>query len=176
MDRFVFLDESSTNTTLTPRFARAPKGARANDQAPRNYPHNTTLVAAVTPSGISASMTLPGSLDGLAFGTFVEHVLVPTLQPGQIVFLDNLSVHKRRACRTLIENAGCQLHFLPTYSPDLNPIEHIFSKVKGRLRRLSARTDEALQAAITDALATITSADATHCFIHCGYVVEHQPL
>lgn len=175
-DQFVFVDESSTTVTATPRYARAPKGERAHGSAPRNYAHNTTLVAALSPTGIAAAMTLPGALDGLAFVAYVEHVLVPALHPGQIVLLDNLSVHKRRDIQALIEEADCQLRFLPTYSPDFNPIEPVFSKLKERIRRLSARTDETLQAAIADALTTITPSDAWRCFRHCGYDVENQSL
>ena len=167
----VFVDESSANTTLTPRFGRAPRGERADGTAPRNYRHNTTLVAALNPSGIQAAMTLEGALNSDAFAAYVEHCLVPTLTPGQIVILDNLSVHKRADIRARIEQAGCTLLFLPAYSPDLNPIEQAFSKLKTLLRRAQARTQEALEAAIAAALAAISPSDATSFYRDAGYRV-----
>lgn len=166
-DRVVFLAASSPHTTLTPRSARAPNGERANGQAPRNNAHTTTL---------GAVLTLPAALDGRAFVTFVAQILGPTLPPGQIVFLENLRVPIRRGGRALIEQAGGHLHFRPTSSPDCNPIEHIFSTVKERLRRLSACTDETRQAALTEALATLSSTDAAHGCAHCRSAVEHQPF
>lgn len=171
---FVFLDESSANVTLTPRYARAPQGQRAHGQTPRNYGQNTTLVAAVTPHGLQAPMTLLGALNSEVFAAYVQTFLLPTLHPGQVVICDNLSVHKRADIRALIEGAGCQFIFLPPYSPDFNPIEFIFSKLKERLRRLAARTQDALEAAIADALATITAQDVRHCFRHCGYPLSDQ--
>ena len=175
-DRFVFVDESSANITLTPRSARAPKGERAHGAVPRNYRHNTTLVAALTPTGLQAPMTLAGPLDSDAFAAYVQQVLVPTLQPGQVVILDNLSVHKRTDIRSLIEQARCSRVFLPAYSPDFSPIEQAFSKLKTALRRAQARTQEALEAAIAEALATISATDATHWFRHAGYPLKGQPL
>ncbi len=172
--QLIFLDETSTNTCLTPRYARAPQGQRAHGTAPRNHEHNTTLVAALTPTGVQAPMTLLGALDRDAFAAYVRHVLVPTLTPGQVVVCDNLSVHKRADIRTLIAQAGCDLLFLPAYSPDYNPIELVFAKLKERLRRLAARTQDALEAAIADALATISARDARHCFRHCGYSRGNQ--
>lgn len=121
-------------------------------------------------------MTLDGALDSDAFAAYVEHVLVPTLQPGQIVILDNLSVHKRTDIRSLIEQAKCSLVFLPAYSPDFSPIEQAFSKLKTALRRTQARTREALEAAIAEALATISATDASHWFRHAGYPLKGQPL
>ena len=170
----IFLDETGVNTCLTPRYARAPKGQRAHGSAPRNHEHHTTLVAALTPTGVQAAMTLVGALDSDAFAAYVRHVLVPTLIPGQVIVCDNLSVHKRADVRTLIEAAGCDLLFLPAYSPDFNPIEAVFAKLKERLRRLGARTQDALEAAITDAVATVSAQDARHCFRHCGYPVGNQ--
>lgn len=174
--QFVFVDESSANITLTPRYARAPHDERAHGSVPRNYRHNTTLVAALTPAGIQAPMTLEGALDGDAFTCYVQQLLVPSLQPGQLVILDNLSAHKGPAIRTLLEQAGCQLLFLPAYSPDFTPIEQAFSKLKTALRRAQARTQEALEAAIAAALTTITAVDASNFFQHCGYDLTGQPL
>ena len=173
-NRFVFLDESSANVTLTPGYARAPKGQRAHGQAPRNYGENTTLVAAVTPQGIQAPMTVRGAMNSDLFAAYVRTFLLSTLRPGQMVICDNLSVHKRADIRALIEGVGGQFIFLPPYSPDFNPIELVFSKLKERLRRLAARTQEALEVAIAEALATISVADVVHCFRHCGYPVSDQ--
>jgi transposase len=131
-------------------------------------------VAAVTPTGLQAPMTLLGALDSDAFAVYVREILRPTLTPGAIVILDNLSVHKRADIRALFDAAGCTLIFLPPYSPDFNPIELIFSKLKTRLRRLAARTQEALDDAITEALRSISPQDAAHCFRHCGYAVTDQ--
>jgi transposase len=175
-DRFVFVDESSANRTLTPRYARAPSSERASGSVPRNYQHNTTIVAALTPDGIQAAMTLEGALDSDAFAAFVAQVLVPALRPGQVVILDNLSVHKRADIRTLIEQANCELLFLPAYSPDFTPIEQAFSKLKAALRRVQARTQDALETAIGAALATISATDARHWFHHAGYQLLGQPL
>lgn len=176
LEQFVFIDESSANITLTPRYARAPRGQRAPGSAPRNYQHNTTLVAALTPRGIQTPMTLEGAIDSDAFAAYVEQVLRTTLRPGQIVICDNLSVHKRADIRSAIEAAGCTLLFLPAYSPDFNPIEQAFSKLKAFLRRAEARTPEALEAAIGEALNTITATDARHWFAHAGYPLPSQPL
>lgn len=159
---------------MVPRYGRAPKGKRAHGTTPRNYRHNTTLVAALTPDGLQAPMTLLGPLDSDAFAAYVRAILTPLLRPGQIVICDNLSVHKRADIRRLIEAAHCHLFFLPPYSPDYNPIELVFAKLKERLRRLAARTQDALEAAIAEALATITDADARACFRHCGYRLIDQ--
>ncbi len=174
--RFVFVDESHANVTLTPRYARAPKGQRAHGSAPRNYQHATTIVAALTPQGMAAPMTLAGALDSDAFAAYVQQVLLPILQPGQIVILDNLSVHQRADIRALIEGAGCELRFLPAYSPDFTPIEQAFSKLKDGLRRIQARTHDALEDAIAATLSTITPTDAQHWFRHAGYDMNRQPL
>jgi len=172
----VFIDETRSNTTLTPRFARAPRGDRADGTAPRNYRHNTTLVAALNPYGIQAAMTLEGALNSDAFAAYVQHILIPTLRPGQVVILDNLSVHHRVDIRTMVEQAGCTLVFLPSYSPDFNPIEQAFSTLKTLLRRAQARTQEALEAAIAAALAAISPGDATSFYHDAGYQVARQPL
>ena len=119
---FVIVDESGTNLNLTPRYARAPRGARAYGQIPRNTPKNTTLIASLTLAGMGPAMTLEGATDTAAFVAYVEQVLAPALRPGQIVVLDNLSVHKSEQVRTLIEARGAQLWYLPAYSPDLSPI------------------------------------------------------
>jgi transposase len=167
--RFVFLDETSTATNLTRRYARARGSARAFGYAPRNYGRRTTLLAALTTDGVPAPLLLEGAVDTAAFVAYLAQVLVPTLQPGQIVILDNLSGHRAVAARQAIEAAGCTLHFLPTYSPDFNPIELAFAKLKTALRTAAARTQAALDAAITEALDAITQAEAHAWFRHCGY-------
>ena len=165
----IVVDESRTNLHLTPRMARAPRGQRAYGSVPRNTPPNTTLIASLTTEGIGPSLVLDGGVDTSAFVVYIEQILAPTLRPGQIVVLDNLSVHKNPQVQTLIAARGCHLWFLPTYSPDLSPIELAFAKVKEALRRAKARTREALEDAIASAIDTITAADAQAFFKHCGY-------
>ncbi|MGA7670138.1 MAG: IS630 family transposase, partial [Nitrolancea sp.] len=155
-----------------PRSAWAPHDERAHGSAPRNYDHNTTLVAALTPTGLQAPMTLDGAMNSDAFAAYVERFLVPSLRPGQIVICDNLSVHKRADIPRLVAAKHCTLIFLPAYSPDFNPIEQAFSKLKTALRRAQARTQETLEAAIAAALETITTTDAINFFIDAGYALS----
>lgn len=171
---FVILDECGCNLDLTPRYARAPRGERAHDSAPRNTPLNTTVIATLTSEGMGAAMLLDGATDTAAFLSYCEQVLVPGLRPGQIVVMDNLSAHKNQRVRDLIEGAGCALWYLPPYSPDLSPIELAFSKLKEMIRRAKARTREALDDAIASALQQITPTDADGYFTHCGYGVTAQ--
>lgn len=173
--RLVFLDETGTTTAMTRRRARAPRGQRAYDTVPRNRGTVTTLIAALTASGMSAGMTIDGSTTAQVFCTYLERVLIPTLTPGQIVIADNVAAHKSSRARELIEAAGCRLEFLPAYSPDLNPIEEAFSKLKTHLRAVTARTHQALDAAIDQAMRSITATDAAGWFRHAGYQVNHQP-
>jgi transposase len=165
----VFVDEAGSHIALTPLYGRAPKGQRATESVPRNRGKKTTLIASLSLEGIGASMIIEGAANGVAFEASVEHILVPRLVKGQIVVMDNLRVHKSARVRQLIEERGCQLLFLPAYSPDFSPIEEAFSKVKASLRRIKARTPEALQEALTQALLTVTSQDAHGWFEHCGY-------
>jgi transposase len=165
----VIVDESGTNLNLTPRYARAPCGQRAYGQVPRNTPPNTTLIAALTMSGMGPAMVMSGATDTAAFEVYVTHFLAPSLRPGQIVVMDNLSAHKSRRVQEVIAARGCELWYLPSYSPDLSPIEEAFSKLKALLRRAQARTYEALETAIAMALDQITAADARGYFGHCGY-------
>jgi transposase len=168
--RLVVVDESGSNIALTPLYARAPKGQRAHGSVPRNRGKNTTLLASLSLAGIGASMIIEGAVNTVAFEAYVEHILAPSLSAGQIVVMDNLSVHKGERVRQLIEARGCQLLFLPAYSPDYSPIEETFSKLKAFLRRVGARTHEALQEAIGHGLQTVTAQDALGWFTHCGYV------
>lgn len=165
----VVLDETRATTTMTRRYARAPGGQRARGSVPRNQGTGTTLIAALTTSGITAAMTLPGALDTAAFLVFLEEVLCPSLRPGQVVVLDNLSVHKVPAAERVIASVGCRLLFLPSYSPDFSPIENAFAQVKSFLRSVGARTQEALDEAISSALNRVTAADAHAYFRHAGY-------
>lgn len=166
---FVFVDESGTHLALSPRYAWAPRGQRAPGRVPRNWAKNTTLVAGLSLAGIQAPWTIAGAMDTDAFAVYVDQVLGPTLQPGQTVFIDNLSVHKAARIRAAIEACGCRLVFLPAYSPDLNPIEPAFSKIKAILRRVAARTREALLDGIERAVGAVTPADALGWFQHAGY-------
>ena len=165
----VFVDETSTNISLTRKYGRAPKGERAIGKVPRNWGSPTTLVAGLSGKGVGAPMMLEGAMDTAAFVVYVREVLAPELSPGQVVVMDNLSVHKARAVEELIEARGCQLLFLPAYSPDLSPIELAFSKIKEFLRAAGARTQAALEEAIAQAIETVTAADAEGFFRHCGY-------
>ncbi len=167
--RFVWVDETGSHRGLTPRYSRAPRGRRAHGTAPRNGGTNRTLVAALAPDGMGPGLLFEGAVDGARFVGYVRHVLAPTLRPGQIVALDNLRAHHHQEVRAAIEARGAELWFLPAYSPDLNPIEEGFSKLKAHLRRAEARTDEALSAAIWDGLATVTPDDARGWYRHAGY-------
>ena len=167
--RWVWVDEFGSNTGLTRHFARAPRGERAHASAPGNHGSNRTTIASLTLAGMGPGLILDEAMTTRGFEAYVQHVLAPTLQPGQIVGLDNLRQHKSAHVRDLIEACGASIWFLPTYSPDFNPIEEAFSKVKTLLRSAAARTHEALVAAIWAALAAVTPADAHGYFAHAGY-------
>lgn len=141
---------------------------------PRNQGKNTTFVAALTPGGLQAPWTIEGAMDTAAFERYVEEVLGPTLRPGQVVVLDNLSVHKADSIRQAITARGCELLFLPAYSPDFTPIEQAFSKVKAILRGLGARARETLLEAIRLAVDAITPDDAFAWFTNSGYALPAQ--
>ncbi len=155
---------------MTPLYARAPRGERARGSVPRNRGKNTTLIAALSLDGMGAAMILEGSANATASELYVEQVLAASLQAGQIVVMDNLQAHKGARVRQVIEAKGCQVLFLPGYSPDFSPIEEAFSKLKTALRR--AR--EALEEAISQALLTITAQDAHGWFQHCGYLLSSE--
>ena len=173
-DHLVFIDECGSNIALTPLYARAPKGERARGSVPRNRGKNTTLIAALSLEGMGAALILEGSANTTAFELYIEQILAPNLHAGQIVVMDNLQAHKSARVKQAIEAKGCQLLFLPGYSPDLSPIEEAFSKLKTALRRAEARTREALQEAIGQALLTITAQDAQGWFQHCGYLIPQE--
>jgi transposase len=157
--------------------ARAPKGKRAYAKVPRNRGKNQTLIVAITLEGAmveEAAMIIEGATNAEVFEFYVEHFLGPTLEVGQVVIMDKLSAHRTERVRELIEERGADLVFLPSYSPDYNPIEEAFSKIKGLLRKAGARTKEELIEAIAQALSAVTPEDAEGWFRHCGYNVEDQ--
>jgi transposase len=168
-ERLVFVDESSTNIAMVPRYARSPKGRRAFGKAPRNWGKNVTLISSITTEGMGPSMSILGSSDTQSFGLYMRKILAPSLKSGQIVLMDNLSVHKAGWVRDLIERKGCRLWLLPSYSPDMNPIEEVFSKAKNLIRKAKARTLEALFAVTARALEAISEEDARGFFEDCGY-------
>jgi transposase len=165
----IFIDETSTHTALTRRRARAPRGERAVGRTPRNHGPNVTLLAALTSAGIGPAWAITGAVDGAAFAAYATRVLAPSLRPGQVVVLDNLSAHKGTDARTAVEAVGCRLLFLPAYSPDFNPIELAFAKVKERLRAAAERTPVGLLAATAAAIDAVTVADARACYAPCGF-------
>jgi transposase len=174
--RLVFVDESGFHTSMDRLRSRAPKGERAYGKVPRNRGKNTTLIASMSLRGMGESMCIRGATDAEAFEVYVEHFLAPTLCEGQVVVLDKLGAHRTQRVRELIEGRGAELVFLPSYSPDLNPIEEAFSKIKNILRKVGARTHEALLEAMRGALCEVTPWDAAGWFDHCGYEVEVQYL
>ena len=167
--RLVFVDEMGTNTSLAPLYAWAPKGERARCEVPRNRGKNTTLLASMTAEGMGSCLAVVGSTTKAVFEAYLERVLAPTLRPGQVVVMDNLASHKGEKVRELIEGRGCELLYLPPYSPDFNPIEEAFSKVKALVRKARTRTREALVEALGAALDAVTARDARGFLEHCGY-------
>lgn len=163
------IDECGSNINLTRRYARARRGVRAVGSVPRNTPPNTTLIASLTLHGLGPSMLLEGATDRLAFEAYIEHVLVPSLRPGQIVLLDNLSAHHSKRVEQLITARGCELWFLPSYSPDFSPIEQAFAKLKSGWRKAGARSVEELYEVVSTSLPSISAADARGFFTNCGF-------
>jgi transposase len=174
--RLVFVDEMGTNTSLSPVYAWAKKGQRALCSVPRNRGKNTTVLSSMSVRGMGPSLTVEGATTSAVFEAYVDQVLAPTLRKGQVVVIDNLSAHKGERIRELIEERGCELIYLPSYSPDFNPIEEAFSKIKGLVRKAEARTKEALLEAIGWALSAVTTDDARGFFEHCGYRMSVQSL
>jgi transposase len=172
LHRFKFIDESGINLAMTRLYGRAPRGERVVGSAPQNYGQNVTLLGAPSCTGIEAVMTIEGATDADVFRAYVHEVLCPTLREGDTVVADNLSAHKAAGVQEAIAATGARLLYLPPYSPDLNPIEPCWSEIKTFLRAAKARTREALDAAVTRALATVTESDARAWFAHCGYVLH----
>jgi transposase len=173
----VFVDESGLHTSMMRLRARAPKGQRAYGKVSRNRGKNQTLIASITlKGGMGQAMTIEGSTNKEVFETYVEHFLAPELQKGQVVVMDNLGAHRPDRVKELIEERGAELVYLPPYSPDLNPIEEAFSKIKNIVRKFGARAREALVEAIAEALSAVTSQDAAGWFAHAGYWPQDQYL
>ena len=174
--RLVFVDEMGVHTSLAPLYGYSAKGERVRLRVPRNRGPNTTLLAAMTLDGMGETMAVEGSTNQEVFEAYMEYALAPTLQAGEVVILDNLSAHKPARVRELVEEQGCQLIYLPAYSPDFNPIEEAFAKIKGILRRAGARTKDALVDVLGEALSAISVQDARGYFEHAGYRLRAQPL
>src|SRR3712207_6310932 len=175
----VFVDEMGTHTSLAPVYAYAPVGERAFCtffKIPRNRGKNTTLLASLCQEGIGPSMAVEGATTSRVFETYVERLVAPALRPGQVVVMDNLGAHRPKRVRQLIEERSCELLYLPSYSPDLNPIEEALSKIKHILRKIAARTKESLIEAMGRALAALSPQDVRGFFVHCGYRTPAQQL
>jgi transposase len=175
-ERLVFVDEMGAHTSLAPLYGYSRKGERVHLQVPRNRGTNTTLLASMTLGGMGETMAVEGSTNREVFEAYVEHVLAPTLEAGKVVVMDNLSSHKPARVKELIEGRGCELIYLPAYSPDLNPIEEAFRKLKGMLRRAGARTKDALVEALGEAISAVSAQDAQGYFEHAGYRPQAQLL
>lgn len=172
--KLVFVDESGTYLNMSRACARAIRGERAYSKAPHYQGERTNLIAALSTSGMQASwLVRGGSVDATTFTAYVKYVLCPTLLPGQIVILDNYSIHTNVQTRELIEAKDCELRFLPTYSPDFNPIENAFSKIKALLRQAQAATQDALSYAVKQACNAITLQNALAWFSLCGYSTQY---
>jgi transposase len=168
-ERLVFIDETGTSTKMARRYGRAPRGERCRAPTPHGHWKTTTFVGALRLEGMTAPMTLDGPMHGTAFLAYVEQVLVPTLSPGDIVVMDNLPAHKPVAVREAIEAAGATLKFLPPYSPDFNPIEMAFSKMKAFLKKVAARTIDDLWQAIAKAIDLFSPKECENYFSAAGY-------
>lgn len=173
-DKFVFLDETSGWLGMTRLHARILGGGRIYDTAPKKRKGKVSLLAAITSKGLNAQACLihEGSVDTAAFLSYVEHVLLPTLEPGQIVIMDNFTIHHNSNVQTLIESRGCTVLYLPTYSPDFNPIEHLFAKIKAFIRKLRPNAVPDLIKAFEEAVLSVIPDDAKNAFNHCGYVSQ----
>ncbi len=170
-DKLVFLDETGGWLGMTQLYGRVLDGARVYDKAPKRRKGKVSLLAAVTNQGINPQACLihEGSVDSAAFLSYVKHALVPTLQAGQVVIMDNFTIHHNAKVKELIEAAGCKLRYLPTYSPDFNPIDNLFAKIKAYIRKLRPDTVHDLIKAFEDAVSSITPTNAANVFGHCGY-------
>ena len=168
----MFLDESGASTQMTRNYGRAPNGERVAEGTPQSHWRTVTMLAALTTQGLQAPMIIESPTDGDVFLAYLEQVLCPQLHPGQVVIMDNLSTHRVAGVQQLIAATGARLVYLPPYSPDFNPIEQAWSKIKQLLRSAKARSVEALASAIAEALRAITAANALAWFSHCGYGLQ----
>jgi transposase len=169
IDRLVFIDETWASTNMTRRYGRAPRGDRLVDYVPHGHWKTTTFVAGLRASGLAAPLVIDGAMNGDLFVAYVEQVLVPELRAGDVVVMDNLSSHKRARVRETIEAAGCTLLYLPPYSPDLNPIEQAFAKLKALLRKAKERTVEGLWKFLGNALDLFEPEECRNYIRHSGY-------
>ncbi len=170
-ERLRFLDEAGATTILTRLYARAVGGSRASEAVPRNYGVSTSMISTLGTAGVEATMTVEGSVDTLVFNAYCEHILRPTLKIGDVIVLDNLRAHRASRIEEITALCGARVIWLPSYSPDFSPIELMWSKVKAYLRKMKARTQEELEAAIKAALETVSVSDCLNWFRHCGYEV-----
>jgi transposase len=170
-EKLKFLDESGVYLGMTRRYGWAPAGERVVDTVPTNYGTPWTMVATLGVGGVQAPWLLEGAMTGAAFDTYVTHVLAPTLQPGDSLILDNLAAHKQAGVRAAVEACGARVECLAPYSPDFNPIELCWAKVKQALRSAKAKTHDALLEALAAALRTVSTADIAHWLRHCGYAL-----
>ena len=170
LEKLVFIDESGAKTNMTRLYGRAKAGKRVADDIPSGHWCTTTMISSMRLDGSTACMVVDGATDKDVFKAYVQHILLPTLKPCDIVIMDNLSAHKNQEVKDLIESVDVEIWFLPPYSPDLNPIEKMWSKIKAILRTLKARTEQALVDAIAKALDAITASDAKGWFESCGYI------
>jgi transposase len=175
-ERLVFVDECGTHTSMAPVYSYAPRGERLRLRGPRRRGKNSTLLSSMTLEGMGPSLTVEGSTTDRVFEAYVKGVLAPSLEPGRIVVMDNLGAHRPKRIRELIEARGCELLYLPSYSPDYDPIEEAFAKIKDQLRKAAARSKEALIEAIGTALYAISPQDARGFFEHAGYRTAGQLL
>jgi transposase len=171
---YVFIDECGVTTDLLRRYGRSPRGVRLRDHTPCGHWQTHTVVAGLRPGGLTAPAVFDGPIDHLSFRAYVEQVLVPTLRPGDVVVLDNLAVHRHPAVRTAIEAVGARLRFLPPYSPDFNPIEMAFAKLKAFLRAARPRSFDHVTALVAAALALFTPDECRNYVRHCGYRLTVQ--
>ena len=169
LSQFMFIDETAISTHMARRYGRGPQGDRVVDHETLGSWKTHTLLAAIRPSGWSAALVLKGPVDADAFVTYVEQCLVPTLKPGEIVVLDNVSSHRDDRVRPLIPQTGAKLYYLPPYSPDLNPIENAFAQLKSALKKLGAQTFDGLTSAVGRLLDATAAEHSLNFFIACGY-------
>ena len=168
-EKLVFIDETGVNTKMARRCGRSPRGKRCRASVPHGHWKTTTLVCGLRLDGLTVPMVMDGAMDGAAFSTYAASFLAPSLGAGDVVVLDNLSAHKVRGVREAISKAGATLLYLPPYSPDFNPIEQAFAKLKALLRKAAARTVDALESAIAMALEAFSAEECANYFTHAGY-------
>lgn len=172
--RLVFVDETAVNTAMTRRYGRAPRGERVYDSAPRNYGSHTSLIGALSLRGVVATLAVEGAVDTLCFDAYAEKVLAPRLRRGDVVVLDNLGAHRASRIEEVAAERGAQVLWLAPYSPDFSPIEQCWSKIKSYLRGAKARTAQALDKALAQAIGLVTGTDIRGWFRHCGYSLARK--